>query len=86
MANGHGGKRDGAGRKPKADEQKLVEELLTFHDDAVRSLKLAVKAGESWAVKLYLERLYGKPRETVANTHSFEDDIPWPSFMNESKS
>ena len=27
MAKGHGGKRAGAGRKPKADEIKLIESL-----------------------------------------------------------
>lgn len=66
MADGrknNGGARKGAGRKPKADEQKLVEALTPYHDDAVKALVGAVKQGESWAVKEFFDRFYGKPNQ-----------------------
>ena len=37
--NKHGGKRIGAGRKPKAEEQKLIEKLTPLNELALDSLK-----------------------------------------------
>ncbi|QCZ35041.1 hypothetical protein D8Z79_025945 (plasmid) [Escherichia fergusonii] len=53
-----------AGRKPKADEQKLIERLGKYEDKAHEKLEEAVGAGHSWAIKMYMEYRYGKPRET----------------------
>jgi hypothetical protein len=66
MADGrknNGGNKN-AGRKPKADEQKLIEKLGKYEDEAHKILKEAVKDGNSWAVKMYFEYMYGKPKET----------------------
>lgn len=60
----HGGKREGAGRKPKADEQKLIEKLSPLESKAFKALSNALDQEHSWAVKMYFEYVYGKPRET----------------------
>ena len=61
----HGGKRDGAGRKAKKDEQKLIERLSPMEDLAHEKLKEAVTEGEQWAIKLYFEYMYGRPKQTM---------------------
>jgi hypothetical protein len=53
-----------AGRKPKATEQQLIEKLKPFEPKAIAMLEEAVGEGKSWAIKLYMEYAYGKPRET----------------------
>lgn len=68
MADGrknNGGARPGAGRRPKADEQKLIEKLSPLEPLALKALKSALADGESWAVKLFMEYSYGKPRQQV---------------------
>ena len=69
----HGGKREGAGRKTKADEQKLIERLSPLDDIALEALKNAIEEEESWAVKLFMEYRYGKPKQQIenTNTHTF---------------
>lgn len=59
----NGGARKGAGRKPKADEQKLIEKLSPLEPLALKALKEAIQDNQSWAVKMYMEYVYGKPRE-----------------------
>lgn len=58
---GHKGK---AGRKPKAEEQKLIEKLSPLEPLAHDKLKEAIEAAQPWAVKMYFEYMYGKPKET----------------------
>ena len=81
----HGGKREGAGRKPKAKEQELIEKLSPFESDALRVLGEAVQMGEPWAVKMFMEYRFGKPLQRTENTHSLEDGFQnLPEWMNES--
>ena len=51
----NGGKRQGAGRKPKADEQQLIERLTPLSNDAYKALSDSLKDGQGWAVKLFME-------------------------------
>jgi hypothetical protein len=53
-----------AGRKPKVEEQQLIEKLSPLQADAFKALKNSIKDEQSWAVKLYFEYMYGKPKET----------------------
>lgn len=69
----HGGKRAGAGRKPKAEEQKLIEKLSPLEPEAHKALKQAIKDNESWAVKLYFEYMYGKPKQSTDITTNGND-------------
>jgi hypothetical protein len=71
----HGGKREGAGRKPKIEELKLIERLdaVINEEDAIKKLSELIKANNFNALKLYFEYRYGKPKEDVTTTHNFED-------------
>ena len=53
----HGGKRAGAGRKAKAEEQKLIENLTPMNGMALESLQKGLEKKEQWAVKLFFEYL-----------------------------
>lgn len=59
----HGGKRAGAGRKPKVEEQVLADKLEPMEADALQALKKGIDDGERWAVTLYMAYRYGKPKE-----------------------
>jgi hypothetical protein len=53
------------GRKPKAEEQRLIETLEPMHPIALDALKKALDDRQSWAVKLFFEYFYGKPTTVV---------------------
>lgn len=68
-----------AGRKPKNDEQALIEKLSIYSKEAHEKLKEAVENGEQWAIKMYFEYYYGKPNQTINhknNDGSFENITP----------
>jgi len=65
MANGHGGKRPGAGRKPKADELKLIEKLSPLETEAFNQLEKGIKSGSFPHLKIYFEYMYGKPNTNL---------------------
>tara|TARA_R100000654_G_scaffold29325_1_gene54010 strand:+ start:589 stop:846 length:258 start_codon:yes stop_codon:yes gene_type:complete len=75
--NTHGGKRAGSGRKAKAEEQKLIENLTPMNDIALESLKKGLEKKEQWAVKLFFEYFYGKPQQRVDVTTN-DDSINMP--------
>ena len=63
----NGGARQGPGRKPKAQEQKLIERLdaIIDKDEALGVLGQLVAKGDIRAVQLYLSYRYGKPKESI---------------------
>tara|TARA_R100001377_G_scaffold62422_1_gene38274 strand:- start:58 stop:330 length:273 start_codon:yes stop_codon:yes gene_type:complete len=63
----HGGHRNGAGRKPKAQEQQLIERLdsIIDEDEVLQVLKQLIKDGDLRAVQLYLNYRRGKPKDTM---------------------
>ena len=80
--NKHGGKRIGAGRKPKAEEQKLIEKLTPLNELALDSLKKGLEKKEQWAVKLYFEYFYGRPQQRVDVTTNEESlNMPLINFV-----
>jgi len=70
----HGGKRDGAGRKSKADEVSLIEKLSPLEDIAFEALKAGVEKGDFKYVQLFYNYYAGKPRETKDIT--INEDLP----------
>lgn len=58
----------GCGRKSKADELSLIERLSPMQDVALEALREGVEAHEFPYIKLYMEYMYGKPKETVKVT------------------
>lgn len=75
----HGGKRENAGRKSKSDEQNLIEKLSPLEPVAFKSLEAAIKDNQSWAVRLWFEYTFGKPKERVEVTKITEQ----PLFIDE---
>jgi hypothetical protein len=62
----HGGKRAGAGRKGKAEEQKLIENLTPMSSIALESLQKGLEKKEQWAVKLFFEQPMAQPQQMTA--------------------
>jgi hypothetical protein len=54
-----------AGRKTKADEQLLIEKLTPLEPAALAALKEGLNDEQAWAVKLFMEYRYGKPKQIV---------------------
>ena len=80
--NTHGGKRTGAGRKAKAEEQKLIENLTPMNELALQSLQKGLEKKEQWAVKLFFEYFYGKPQQRVDVTTNEESiNMPLINFV-----
>ena len=63
----NGGARQGAGRKPKAQEQKLIERLdnIIDTDEAIETLGKLVAKGDMRALQTNLSYRYGKPKESM---------------------
>jgi hypothetical protein len=66
----HGGKRNGSGRKPKADELRLIEtikESISDNDFGQIWKVVADKAkkGSPTHIKILFEYFYGKPKESM---------------------
>ena len=79
--NNRGTKGNKGGRPSKAEEQKLIEKLTPLNDLAMQSLTKALKNEDSWAVKLYFEYYYGKPKQQVDVTSNEETiNIPIINF------
>ena len=62
----NGGKRIGAGRKPKTQEKDLIEKLDLIIDNkqVIEKLKVLIDKGDIRALNLYMGYRYGKPKET----------------------
>lgn len=54
-----------AGRKSKAEEQNLIEKLTPMSGKAFVAFDEALDAKKEWAVKLFFEYMYGKPKQTI---------------------
>ena len=78
----NGGARTGAGRKGKAEEQKLIENLTPMNSMALESLEKGLEKKEQWAVKLFFEYFYGKPQQRVDVTSNDESiNMPLINFV-----
>ena len=79
----HGGKREGAGRKGKGEEQKLIEHLSPMSGIALDALQEGISKKQQWAVKLYFEYFYCKPQQRVDVTTNDESlNVPLINFIS----
>ena len=79
----NGGARQGAGRKAKAEEQKLIENLTPMNPMALESLQKGLEKKEQWAVKLFFDYFYGKPQQRVDVTSNDESiNMPLINFVD----
>lgn len=62
-----GGARPGAGRKPKAEEIKIIEEFRKVMPDekVIRLLASLVEKRNLKAIEIWLSYLYGKPKQMI---------------------
>jgi|TARA_R100000455_G_scaffold28711_1_gene18492 hypothetical protein len=67
-----GGKRKGAGRKPKSEEINLIEKLTPLEPLAFEALEAGLKKGDFKYVQLYYNYYAGRPKETK-DIHINED-------------
>ena len=74
----NGGARKGAGRKPKDEEEKLIELLDKQIDkeEAILTLKKLIKQGDFKALQLYYNYRFGKPKETKDIKLDLESNFP----------
>ncbi len=72
----NGGKRIGAGRKPKQEEKELIEKLdnIIDNEEVIKKLKELIGEGDIRALNLYMGYRYGKPKETK-DIH-INEDVP----------
>jgi ribosomal protein S26 len=73
----NGGKREGAGRKSKSEEMQLIE-MLNKHidkDKAIKVLKEKIDEGDFKALQMYMNYMYGKPKETKDVTINAEQPL-----------
>lgn len=61
----HGGRREGAGRKPKSEDVKLIERLTPLSDLAFQKLEDGMAKGDFQFIKLFFEYCYGKPKDKL---------------------
>jgi len=77
MESKRGGKREGAGRKSKSEEMQLIERLNEHidKDEVIIKLKLMIDEGDFKALNLYMQYMYGKPKETKDITINAEQPL-----------
>lgn len=69
-SNGHGGARNGAGRKSKEEQIALLEKLRPMDELAFEVMhELLEKRNES-ALKLFMAYRFGQPKQTIDQTTS----------------
>jgi hypothetical protein len=74
----NGGARPGAGRKPKADEIKIIEQMdaIAAPEEAWEKLWELCKAGDMQAVKTWLNYRFGMPKQKMDITTDGERITP----------
>jgi len=72
--NTHGGKREGAGRKPRSKEVELIERLTPLEPKAFAALQKGIDEGEFKYVQMFYNYYAGKPKETKDIT--INEDLP----------
>jgi hypothetical protein len=72
----NGGAREGAGRKPKADEVKLIESMdaIAVPDSVWKALYNKVLEGDTQAIKTWLSYRFGMPKQTVEQNNKLTID------------
>tara|TARA_R110002073_G_scaffold62050_1_gene155933 strand:+ start:120 stop:365 length:246 start_codon:yes stop_codon:yes gene_type:complete len=70
----NGGHSNG-GRKPKAEEVKLIERLTPLEPQAYEALKKGIESGEFKFIQMFYHYYAGKPRETKDITLNTEQPL-----------
>ena len=75
---GAGGARPGAGRKPKIQEVKLIEQMdaISVPDEIWKALLFKCKEGDTAAIKLWLSYRFGLPKQQIDVTTNGQNIAP----------
>ncbi len=75
---GAGGAREGAGRKPKIQEIKLIEQMdaLAVPEQIWNALLFKCQQGDTQALKLWLSYRFGLPKQQIDVTSNGEKIAP----------
>lgn len=76
---GKGGARDGAGRKPKVDEDKVVNQSIaaiqTKYGSVEKGLVSLLNSGEASLIKFVFEHAIGKPKDKIEHSGKVESGV-----------
>ena len=75
---GAGGAREGAGRKPKVQEIKIIEQMdaISVPDEIWNALLFKCKEGDTAAIKLWLSYRFGLPKQQIDVTTNGQNIAP----------
>ena len=75
---GAGGSRPGAGRKPKIQEIKIIEQMdaISVPDEIWKALLFKCKEGDTAAIKLWLSYRFGLPKQQIDVTTNGQNIAP----------
>ena len=75
---GAGGAREGAGRKPKIQEIKLIEQMdaISVPNEIWNALLFKCKEGDTAAIKLWLSYRFGLPKQQIDVTTNGQNIAP----------
>jgi len=78
------GENRGQGRKPKDEEQKVIEKLHPLNPKVFTALNAAITKGDRWAVELWFKYVVGMPRQSVDHTTNGDSitDIPLINWVS----
>lgn len=87
MKTSHGGKRIGAGRKPKATELEIIENLdsIINETDVLVKLKELIDKGDLRAIQLYLNYRRGKPKDSIDINSTEKVSVDFKTLMSRLK-
>lgn len=82
----NGGAREGAGRRPKADEIKVIEQMdaVMVPEKVWESLSKRVTEGDTNAIKTWLQYRFGMPKQIIEQTN-INPDRPNIVFIKKTK-
>ena len=72
-----GGKREGAGRKPKVDEETLIEKLRPMDEKALAMINEGLEKKDAAILKIFMSYRYGQPRQTIDTNIMGDLSINW---------
>jgi hypothetical protein len=76
----HGGKREGAGRKPKTEEQNIIEQMDSIMElsDLFTKLSNNINNGETKAIELWLKYRVGLPKQIIDSNVNIQTEFGNP--------
>lgn len=63
--NNKGTKGNKGGRPPRAEEHEILARLSPLEDKFIQAMERGLEQTQGWAVKIFAEYYWGKPKERV---------------------